>query len=376
MVKLDHKLYNVPGILLSVGEKNKISHHTSGLGDIEASKEILPSGLFRSGLISRLFTMGILLRLVDERAFDLDSPLQWVASKHQQDRGLLDILVSQYPILKPITVRDLLNNPSGLPSFDKTLTYNKIFTAKPRKIWQLENYLDSITGVDVQYQHGYEPRSRGYFSDSATNYILAGLVIDAVSGVKTSEAMRDLFREFGLDDTYYLSYGVMDQALLEQMTHGYLPVSHPFSMAFSEAPRVVYNDNKELSVIDVTNMYTVNGMSNASVVSTTADLITWFRQLISAKVVVNNYKQMFEVVPVKSFMGECEDFYCLGFYKSISKRYGEIVWSAGNSLGYGALIAHSVDRDLTFALLTNVSRQYFSLHSEGLVADVLDQLLG
>lgn len=376
MIHLNHKLYNVPGILLSVGEQNnKISHLTSGFSDVLAATPMDAKGLFRCGLVTRLFTMGIVMRLVDDRAFDLDSPLEWVAANHQQDRGLLNILVAQYPILKPVTVRQLLNNTSGLPAFDKTLAYNQIFIAKPRKIWQLENYLDAISGAEVKYQHGYQAGTRGYFSDSGTNYILAGLVIEAVSGIKTSEAMRNLFREFGLNDTYYLSHGVLEEALISRMIHGYLPVSHPYAQAFVNLPQITYNENRELAVVDVTSAYTAVGMGNAAALSTTTDLIRWFKQLINAKVVTANYKQVFKDVPIKTFISESKDSYCLGLYKSIFKEYGEILWTAGNSLGCGVLLAHVVGRDLTFALVANASREHFSLHAEGLVAEVMTKLL-
>lgn len=375
MVSLNHIRYNVPGILLSVNEGgNSVKHYASGFSHVEDKTPMMTGLLFQCGVITRLFTMGILLRLVDKGAFDLDDPLEWVAAQHKQDRGLLNIVVSEYPFLKPVTVRELLGNTSGLPAFDKTIAYNEIFVSRPRKIWQIENYLDVISGVDVRYQRGYEPGVRGYYSNSATNYFIAGLVIEAVSGIKTSENMRNLFQEFRMKNTYYFPYGVMETTLKSRMMHGYLPISHPFASAFERLPQVTYNDNKELRAYDVTGQYTVNGMSNSASVSTTTDLIDWLKQLLNCKVVINNYRQMVTPVAVKKY-SEGENNYCFGFYKTRRKDYGEIIWTAGNALGYSVLLAHALNKAITFALVVNVSREYVSLQIDGLVADVLQQLL-
>ncbi|OGO91447.1 MAG: hypothetical protein A3F10_02180 [Coxiella sp. RIFCSPHIGHO2_12_FULL_42_15] len=376
MIQLDHKVYNAPGILLSVRkDKEKISHFTSGLSDIQKNIPIEPGQLFRCGLITRIFTVAILLRLLDENAFNLDDPLEILARKHQQDRGLLQVLVMQYPILKPISVRELLNNTSGLPSFDKTIAYNEIFFKKPLKIWQVENYLDVISGVDVRYQYGYEPGVRGYFRDSSTNFMIASLVIEAICGLQTSEMMRELFREFSLDESQYLSHGVMEKKLLPRMMHGYLPISHPYAAAFENFPELTYNGNKELCAYDVTMAYTVNGMGNAASVSTSSNLIRWMDQLMNCQVVINNFKQLFTGVPIRRESREQQDYYCLGFYKSMTKSFGEIIWAAGNSLGYSSFLGHSVQKNITFALITNISRLHFGLHSEGLIPDMLKLIL-
>lgn len=376
-MNIDHKSYNLPGVLLSVSRaKGEIQHFTSGYSNAKDKTLIEPKMMLRCGCITRLFTMSILMRFVDKYALDLDTPLELIASQHRQDGGLLKILVSQYAFLKPVSIRELLSDTSGLPAVDKTLAYNRIFLTKPRKIWQLENYLDAITGADVQYLGGNQNLRRGQYNKSNTNYIIAGLVIEAVSGIKTSEVMDDLFREFGLDSTYYFPYGRIEKKLTANMIHGYLPASHPFASAFLGLPTLTYNDNRELQVYDVTTAYSLNGMANAAAVSTTTDLIRWLRLLVEGKVVVGNYSQLFSSASTAPTVQDGEDYYCLGFYKSVLKKYGQIIWTTGNSLGYPTLLAHSLDQDVTFILTVNVNRQFFSLHTDGLVENVLESVLG
>ena len=330
--------------------------------------------LLRCNLVTRTFTAAILLRLMDAQALDIDAPLGHVARQNQQDDGLLALMVSQYPFLKPVTVRDLLNNTSGLPAFDKTAAYNNIFVRKPLKKWQLENYLDAISGSEVEYQHGYTPALRGYFDDSATNFVIAGMVASAVSGATMSESMRNLFHLFGLKDTHYLSYGVLTPELLANMVHCYLPVSHPYAVAFEKQKEFYYNDNKELCVYDVTSAYSVNGMGNAATISSSADLIQWWKALLVDDVVVSHYGQHLTKFPVLNSAVEGKEYYGFGLHRSITKNYGEVIWAAGNSFGSSLLVAHSINKNTTFVLNVNASREHFSLNSEGLIADIVRQL--
>lgn len=374
-MRLDNRIYNLPAITVSVSRSGGvIKHYTCGLSDIAKNHPMDHHCLFRSGIITRTFMAAILLRLADAQALDIDMPLDQLARVHQQDDGLLKLMVSQYPFLKPVTVRELLNNRSGLPSFEKTNAYGDIFVKKPRKKWQLENYLDAVSGSDVEYQHGYFAPPRGQYGDSATNFVVCGLVVKAVCGLNTAESMRDLFRAFDLRDTYYLPYGAIGRDLLPKMARIYLPISHPYASAFQRQKILHYNDNKELQVYDVTSAYCANGMGNTATLSSSADLIRWFHALVETETVVNRYKELLRAVPPLTPEFEGKEYDCFGLRRSFLKNYGEFFWVAANNLGSSALVAHSIDKDLTFVLTTNVTRDYFVLNKGDLVTNILQQL--
>ncbi len=373
---LDVKKYNFPGAILSVCKAGKtIEHQTAGYSDVSANKAVSSDLLIQNGRITRLFTAAILLRLVDNGALDLEAPLELVAKRHQQDSGVLKLIVTQYPYLKPITIRELLNHTSGIPGYDKTAVYEKRFAKNPKKVWQAEGYLDLITGTGIRYQSGYNMPVRGFFGDSATNYILAGLVMEAVAGKRTSQNMSELFLQFKMKDTFYFPYGILNEDLLPRLMHGYLPVSHPHADAFSKLPINTYNNNRELQVYDVTSAYNFNGLGNSATVSTTSDLIRFMRLLMNCDVVQGSFKSLFTTVPVSAKKDGVIDQYGLGIYKTIMPKYGEIVWSVGNSYGYAVLLAHALEKDITFVLALNASRQKINLHNSGIVANVLANLL-
>ncbi len=372
MISLDHRAYNVPGIIVSVSDQGgAIKHYTCGLANVMTQQAMDYHLLLRCDLITRTFMAAILLRLADAQALNIDAPLGQLARQHQQDDGLFALMVSQYPFLKPVTVRELLNNTSGLPAFDKSAAYNAIFTRKPLKKWQVENYLDAISGSDAAYQHGYRVGHRGDYADSATNFVVAGLVASAVSGVNTSESMKDLFRLFALENTHYLPYGVLSRDLAGKMIRCYLPVSHPYASAFERQEVIYYNDNKELQVYDVTAAYAVNGMGNAAMVSSSSDLIRWWHALLADETVVNYDRNGFK----KTAKLRAGNDYFFGVHRSVTPDKGEILWSAGNNLGSSVFLAYSVDKKITFLVTINVSREHFALSSEGLLADIMQQLL-
>lgn len=229
----------------------------------------------------------------------------------------------------------------------------------------------------MQYRLGYELPIRGFFSDSATNYVIISFVLEAATGRKSSQQMKELFDFMDLKSTYYSSYGVLDKKLLPRLAHGYLPISHPYAVAFNHLPVEIYNENCELQVYDVTKAYNFNGLGGAAGLSTTSDLIQWLRSLLEGRVLKNGFKQMFSTVPVdvKSKSQRDQDFYGFGIYKTRLHRCGNVVWTAGNNFGYGVLVAHVIERNITFSLAINISRRLIHFHEPTLMAEIFQEIL-
>ena len=369
-MQLDHTRYNLPGVYLAVKEADQaIQYFSSGFADVAKQLPFAPERLFRVGHITRIFTAVLVLRLVEQGLLDLAMPLEQLTTVHKADNGLLHLLVQQYPFLKPVSTQELLLQTSGLPSFDRALGFHHMFLKKPKKKFQIENYLDAISGMAARYQSGYLNPARGRFSESTTNYFLAGLVIEAVMGVPVSHAMSQLFADNNLGQTEYLSYGMLPKNKLAQMVRAYLPPSHPYATAFMRSDTLEYNHNKELKVFDVTADYGAYGMANAAVVSSAHDLVTWMHAINTSEVIVKHDMLFPAALQVSTTVKE--DHYAMGMYKTRFNRQTEVVWTAGNSLGYGALLLHLPSSQKTAIVVSNVSRTFFSLHADGLVADVL-----
>src|SRR3990167_4016916 len=153
--KIDIINYNLPGIIVSVADSgHKINHYSAGVSDVENDTPFSPDHIFQNGRITRTFTAALVLKLVEKGVLDLDMPIDILADEYVLDGGRLRLIVNQYPYLKPITLRELLNHTSGIPSYDQTIQYQHMLFKNPRKVWQMEEYLDLITGKEVRYLLG------------------------------------------------------------------------------------------------------------------------------------------------------------------------------------------------------------------------------
>lgn len=369
--------YSLPGAILGIADSKKTKIIATGLADIRVETPMRNDHLFQIGRVTRLFTVIYILRLVEQGALELDKSLQFIAQTHTQDNGRLQVLVDQYSYLKPITLRELLNNTSGIPSFDKTLRYQKMFYVKPKKVWQAEGYLDLVTGSDVEFQLAYHLPVRGKYADSTTNYVMVTMVIEAVMGRPCSELMQDYFTELRLSNTFYMSQGVLDKSLLPRIARGYLPLSHPEADCFDFLPTYIFNNHRELKVHDVTESYNFNGLAGSANFSSVGDLMQLMQMLMAGELLdQSTMKEMFHAVPASLAPLSVNriDGYGLGCFKTHYKNWGEIIWSAGNNYGYSLLLGHAFKINTTFCIAINISWQRMQLQNSRLVKNVLESM--
>ncbi len=377
MIKLNHKNYHVPGIIVAFAQGLDLPQVvSSGFSDVALEAAWGLDGRFQLGQITESFCVSLILDCIKEYGFSLDSSLLQVSRDFSKDSGQFRLIVEEYNQLKPVTVRDLLQHTSGLPSYDQTTAYVYRMSKNPKKVWQIEAYLDLITGMDVEYCHGYWKEKRGIHALSATNYLLAGIVLEAITGRTLAELMTQLFIKQGLVDTVYCANGVVKKDL-PNLVHGYMPTSFPYADIFRSLPIVNYNGSRELRAYDVTAAYNLNGLAGMAGISSIMDLVQWMRTLWREQFFGDPMNVFFSnPAPIhregKKNMGE----FGLGFRRAKFYPYGELVWSKGRVYGYEALMGYSYDQDVTFALAVNSNRSPLRMLSGSeLVDEVLKQVL-
>ena len=154
----------------------------NGLSD---KKPIGPDTLFDIGSNTKEFTAALILKLEAAGKLRLDDTIgRWLP---------------QYPAWKDVTIRSLLQMTSPIPNYSETVAIGAIEVAD---IHHQFNGKDLIGFVDPANGNHFPPGKGWFYSN--TNYILAGLIIEAASGMNYEQALTTMILEpLGLHDTFY-----------------------------------------------------------------------------------------------------------------------------------------------------------------------------
>lgn len=198
------RLHRVPGAQLGIlrydadGQDDVVTLVTGTLNhDLpEASAKALPDSLFQIGSISKVWTATVIMRLIEEGHFTLDTlakdivPGLRLANDHLTDG---------------ITVRHLLTHTSGLDG--------DVFTDTGRGDDCLEKYVDLLAEVGQNHPLG------ATWSYCNAGFSLLGRIIEQTTGKVWDEAMRELlFTPLGLTHTVTLP----EEALLHSAAVGHV----------------------------------------------------------------------------------------------------------------------------------------------------------
>ncbi len=164
---------------------------------------ITPQTLWQIGSNTKAFTSVLLLQLEAEGKLNINQTVgRWLP---------------QYPAWKNVTIHRLLDMTSGIPGYDFSERMLRDYASNPRRYFTTQEL--------VRYAYPTTPgapaATTGY-SYSNTNYILAEMIIEKVTGHSyTDELNRRLLRAgLGLDDTYYEAYAY-PPSITSRTTSGY-----------------------------------------------------------------------------------------------------------------------------------------------------------
>ena len=200
----------LPAALASVrGRDGRVHDYTAGVGDLRTGSRIPVDGRVRIGSNTKTFTAVVVLQLAGEGKVALDAPV----------RRYLPGLLERYGQDAGITVRQLLQQTSGLPDYDE------VIFAQPEDLLRLAHtYYQPYQLVDAALSEParFAPGTKWEYSN--TNYVLAGLLAERVSGRPIGEEItRRIIEPLRLRDTYWPAAG--DQRIAGRNPHGYLALT-------------------------------------------------------------------------------------------------------------------------------------------------------
>ena len=173
----------------------------SGFVDMERIAPMTTSTRVRIASVSKIFTAVVVLQLVE-------------AGKLNLDATLATYLPALVPQADQITLRQLLNHTSGLYDYLEDRAFFTPAYKLPDRIWQPSE----LVAHAAKYPLAFAPGAAGSWDYSSTNYVILGMVVEAVTGRTLAVEMRQrILDPLGLTETYF----VPDEAVLGTQARGY-----------------------------------------------------------------------------------------------------------------------------------------------------------
>lgn len=324
------------GIYSTVRDEDRVWRGASGVSDVDTARPVRPDFVHRVGSVSKTFTAVAVLRQVERGTIELDDPV---------GRYLPELLPGERG--RRITVRMLLNHTSHLAEYlpqvfpstvegsPASLDDNRFRTFSREELARL-----GIGGTPTG-EPGAVPGSY-----SNTNYVLAGLLLEKVTG---EDAERHITRE------------VIHRAGLRHTSFPRTPhLPGPHSKAYTSL----------FGLVDPPREYSVYNMSWAStagaIASTMDDLTRFHRALLGGRLLgPAQLAEMRKTVVVRA--GARQRDYGLGIY-AFDLPCGRFWGHDGGVFGMGTRLVSSPDGRRQLAFGTNRT-WYQRLDENGAIID-------
>ncbi|MGW1869920.1 serine hydrolase domain-containing protein [Streptomyces mauvecolor] len=282
---------------------------SAGVHDLASGTPADPDARFRAGSVTKVFTAAMVLQLAGEGRVDLNRPAR---------AYLPDLIPAAY---STVTVRQLLNHTSGIPSVgspDDSLEY--LYAHR----FESSDPADAVRAATGQ-KRDFPPGTMQHYDN--IGYTVAGLLIERVTGDTYAHQLATrILRPLHLTNTYVPG---ADPEVRGPHNHGYQVFTKP-------------DGSTELR--DVTVWGAGDTFAAGDLISTTADLERFTRALFTGRVVRGpQLKEMFTLpgASVRDMKTGKPAAYSAGL--STMRLGGHDVWGkTGGRWGYNSVIAATV----------------------------------
>jgi len=188
------------GVLLVAKDGEAIYRKGFGYASLELGVKNDPSMSYRIGSISKQFTAVAVLQLAQEGKLSLDDPI----TKYLPEYNTYG---------ETITVEHLLSHTSGIPSYTENKDFAEVMFQDQTK-GQLVSFFEKDSLL-------FKPGTDWSYSNSG--YVLAGLIVEKVSGLDLSEYYQQyIFDPLKMNSTYVGTYDKVQP----NTAYGYAPAAN------------------------------------------------------------------------------------------------------------------------------------------------------
>lgn len=296
--------HSVPGALASVTDREgRTRTYTAGVGDIATGAKVPRDGQVRIGSNTKAFTATVVLQLVGERKIRLSDKV---------DDHLRGVLRGDGIDGRKITIRQLLQHRSGLPSYVDYLDED-IHPYEPRE----------LLARALKHKAHFKPGRKWEYNN--TNYLVLGLIVEKITHRSIAQEIeRRVIKRLGLRHTYFPAHG--DATIKERHPQGY------------------YQSAAGAPLVDATEWDPSWAWAAGQMVSTNTDLNRFYTALLGGHLLKEDQLEQMQKTTPATYPFPKGARYGLGLVKT-PLSCGGVAWGHGGSMtGYetrgGVVLKH------------------------------------
>ncbi|MGW3291939.1 serine hydrolase domain-containing protein [Streptomyces sp. NPDC001002] len=246
----------VPGVTATARDTRGTWRATEGVGDLRTGAPRSADDHYRIASITKTFVATVLLQLEAEGRLSLDDTVEkWLPGtvRGNGNDG------------RKITVRQLLNHTSGLFDYTSDEEFQRRLFSPDGFFEHRYDHRDAadLVGIAMAHKPDFKPGTSWNYSN--TNYVVAGMLIEKVTGNSYGEEIKDRIVEpLDLDET--------------SVPGDRTTVGRPSSRAYSKLARTATGPT-----YDVTRLNPTAASSAGSMISDSADLNRFVSALLSGR---------------------------------------------------------------------------------------------
>jgi len=285
---------------------------------------------FKIASVTKLFTAVLILQLVEQRRLDLDQPIKTYLPDYANEAG------------SRVTIQQLLNHTSGLPSFD-AVTDQASALRDGIPVYQLPHTSDQLL---AQIRNGKLISVPGEkFNYNNADYVVLGKIISHLYGQPYEQVLQERI----LDPLHMIDSGLLHHGdIVDRLAETYW-----------------YPDDRKVLSRDLP-VYPENWYAAGAMYSTTSDLLKFANALFNGRLIAPSTLQQM----IKPGLDEYGDG-LWSYQLSAKGAKHPVIKRPGLIMGAQAQFFHVMDQDITIIMLGNTS----VIDSDALVEDIAERAI-
>jgi D-alanyl-D-alanine carboxypeptidase len=317
-----HAQKGLPGVVVAIKDAKGFWVGTAGYARLEDKTKMQPSHQHFSYSIAKTYTATLMMRLKERGLVKLDEPIH---------KYLPEAVSSRITDSHKITVRQLLNQTSGLPNFSDQISYSTAWLNTQMRGFNPQKLLEFVYGKRLMFEPGSD------WAYSNTNYLLAALAIEHITQKSYRAVLsEEILQPLGLKQTF----GQLSKNEVEQK-----PIPNTYFAKYSDL-RIENITQGNIST------HGCSSLGEDGIIASPTDYLRFLEALVQGKIVSQaSFKEMSTWVQAKT---STEPDYGLGLYWV---NYGKLpveIGHQGLGLGGRTSLLHFSNNGITVFVATNV----------------------